>query len=279
MVARCAASTRPFNNLHAGRDASATITSDAYARILTARDRSDYVSGVKAPPASRRELDEVIVNIELTLASIVQGLALSFLAENAGSILANGQRTAWPYAGVALLIILLFWSRALIHTLTLIRWPLEFVHNFFYFACALVEVLAFMHLSDPFMWFALNALFASLVWALFVHDLRIIRMRGHDSAGPVGCRLYAMVRADQWLNIRVIMPLVVLFCVSAAVAIRSNPEFWIVRHWHLLFIGCYGLGLLVYLAFVVRSFTRMTPLISATRAEWRDDMEQLQEPL
>ena len=130
---------------------------------------------MKSPPASRAELDEVIVNIELTLASIVQGLALSFLAENASTVLSNGPATAWPYVGVAFLTILLFWSRALIHTLTLIRWPLEFVHNFFYFVCALVEVLAFKHLSDPFMWFVLNAVFAALVWGLFVHDLRIIR--------------------------------------------------------------------------------------------------------
>ena len=81
---------------------------------------------MKSPPASRVELDEVIVNVELTLASVVQGLALSFLAENASAILSHGPATAWPYAVAAFLIILLFWSRALIHTLTLIRWPLEF---------------------------------------------------------------------------------------------------------------------------------------------------------
>lgn len=81
---------------------------------------------MKSPPASRVELDEVIVNVELTLASVVQGLALSFLAENASAILSHGPPTAWPYAVAAFLIILLFWSRALIHTLTLIRWPLEF---------------------------------------------------------------------------------------------------------------------------------------------------------
>ena len=98
---------------------------------------------MKSLAASRSELDGVIVNIELTLASIVQGLALSVLADNTSAVLSNGLTAAWPYVGVAVLIILLFWSRALIHTLTLIRWPLEFVHNFFYFICALVEVLAF----------------------------------------------------------------------------------------------------------------------------------------
>jgi hypothetical protein len=229
---------------------------------------------VKSPPASRAELDEVIVNIELTLASIVQGVALSFLADNANAILSKGPAAAWPYAGVAFLTILLFWSRALIHTLTLIRWPLEFVHNFFYFVCALVEVLAFKHLGDPFMWFALNAVFAALVWGLFVHDLRIIRLRMRDSVGPSSSRLYAIVEADQWLNIRFIMPFIFVFALGSAFAIKMAPEFFLVRQGHLLLIACQAVGLLVYLGCVVRAFTRITPLISATRAEWRDDLEE-----
>jgi len=229
---------------------------------------------VKSPPASRSELDEVIVNIELTLASIVQGLALSVLAETASSVLSYGARATWPYVGVALLIILLFWSRALIHTLTLIRWPLEFVHNFFYFVCVLVEVLAFKHLSDPFRWFLLNALFAALVWGLFVHDLRIIRLRARDSVGASSFRLYAVVEADQWLNIRVIMPIFFLFTLASAILIKIYPTFFLDRRGHVLLIGVHGLALLIYLIYVVRSFTRITPLISATRAEWRDDVEE-----
>lgn len=229
---------------------------------------------MKSPPARRAELDEVIVNIELTLASIVQGLALSFLAEKANAVLSNGPATAWPYIGVAFLTILLFWSRALIHTLTLIRWPLEFVHNFFYFLCALVEVLAFQHLADPFMWFVLNAVFALIVWSLFVHDLRLIRLRATDSVGPSSSRLYRIVLADQWLNIRYIMPGLVVFAAGSAWAIKAAPEFFLSRNGHLLLIGFQGVTLLIYLATLIRAFTSITPLISASRAEWRDDVEE-----
>lgn len=230
---------------------------------------------MKSPPASRVELDEVIVNVELTLASIVQGLALSFLADNTGAVLSKGPATAWPYVGVAFLTILLFWSRALIHTLTLIRWPLEFVHNFFYFLCALVEVLAFKNLGDPFMWFALNAVFAAIVWALFMHDLRIIRLRVQDSVGANSSRLYRIVLADQWLNIRFLMPCLFIFTAGSACAIRMAPDFFLARNGHLLLIGFQGIMLLVYLAYLVRSFAGITPLISATRAEWRDDLEEV----
>jgi len=229
---------------------------------------------MKSLAASRSELDGVIVNIELTLASIVQGLALSVLADNTSAVLSKGLTTAWPYVGVAVLIILLFWSRALIHTLTLIRWPLEFVHNFFYFICALVEVLAFKNLGDPFKWFALNAVFAAFVWGLFVHDLRIIRQRTRDSVGPKSFRLYAIVEADQWLNIRFIAPGLFLFTAGCAIGIKIAPELFLQNQGHLLLIGCQAVGLLLYLAYVIREFTKITPLISAARAEWRDDVEE-----
>ena len=140
----------------------------------------------------------MVVEIELTLCSIIQGVALYFLVDNARLVLSGGQSVAWPYAATGLLVILLFWSRSLIHTLTLIRWPLEFVHNFLYIACALVESLAFTRLADPFMWFVMTALFAVIVWALFVYDLRILKLRGKDSAGSVGRR--SLPRALSYLG-------------------------------------------------------------------------------
>jgi len=216
----------------------------------------------------------VVVNIELTLASIVQGVALTFLAENASEVVSHGPVTAWPYVAVSFLIILLFWARACIHTLTLIRWPLEFVHNFFYFACALVEVLAFHHIRNPFMWFTLNAVFAVFVWALFIHDLRIIRQRTKDSTGDSSFRLYAIVLADQWANIRFVVPVALIVNLASAVAIKLFPDFFIEHHGHLALVALQGLGLLGNLIYIIRSFTRITPLISAAREEWRDDLEE-----
>src|SRR5213592_4010336 len=124
---------------------------------------------MNAPRDSRRELDAMVVEIELTLSSIVQGVALFFLIDNARAVLR--QAVFWPYIAVGLLVILIFWSRSVVHTLTLIRWPLEFGHNFFYIACALGESLLFTRLSNPRAWFAIGALYAAIVWLLFVYDL------------------------------------------------------------------------------------------------------------
>ncbi|HTF94375.1 MAG TPA: hypothetical protein VK632_15100 [Verrucomicrobiae bacterium] len=211
----------------------------------------------------------MVVEIELTLCSIIQGVALYFLVDNARQVLSAGQAEAWPYVATGLLIILLFWSRSLIHTLTLIRWPLEFVHNFFYIACALVEALAFTRLNDPFMWFALTALYAVVVWSLFVYDMRIVELRGQDSAGPVGSRLYGMVGADQKLNIKLVIPVIFFSNVVSAVVIRVWPEFFLAHRGHYILIAVQGIGLLIYLAYVIRAFIQFAPLIEATREEWR----------
>ena len=211
----------------------------------------------------------MVVEIELTLCSIIQGVALYFLVENARAVLSERQVSAWPYVATGLIIILLFWSRSLIHTLTLIRWPLEFVHNFFYVACTLVEALAFTHLSDPFTWFVLTAVYAVIVWSLFVYDMRMVALRKRDSAGPIGTRLYGLVGTDQLLNIRFLIPLIFLFNVASAVAIRLRPDFFIGRGGHYLLIAAQGIGLVGYLIYVIRTYIQLQPLITQTREEWR----------
>ena len=216
----------------------------------------------------------MVVEIELTLCSIIQGVALYFLVDNARQVLTMGQASAWPYVATGLVIILLFWSRSLIHTLTLIRWPLEFVHNFFYIACALVESVAFTRLNDPFMWFVLTALYAVIVWSLFVYDMRIVALRGRDSTGPVGSRLYAMVGADQLLNIRLLMPAIFISNVVSAIAIYFWPDFFIEHRGHYILIAVQGVGLVGYLAYVIRAYIHLAPLITQTREEWRAAAEK-----
>jgi hypothetical protein len=229
---------------------------------------------VTSSGGSRKELDSMVVEIELTLCSIIQGVALYFLVENARTVVSMGQASAWPYVATGLIIILLFWSRSLIHTLTLIRWPLEFVHNFFYIACTLVEALAFTHLNDPFTWFVITAVYAVVVWSLFVYDMRMVALRLRDSAGPVGSRLYRMVGADQLLNIRFLIPLIFVFNVASAIAIYRRPDFFLDRGGHYILIALQGAGLVGYLIYVIRTYISLQPLITKTREEWLGAIEK-----
>src|SRR5213079_282760 len=128
--------------------------------------------------AARSELDSMVVEIELTLVSIIQGVALTILIENAHTVIAERQLFFWLYVVAGLFVIFVFWSRSVLHIITVIRWPLEFGHNFLYIACALVEALWFSHLHQPRTWFAFGTLFGAVGWMLFAYDLRLIRARG-----------------------------------------------------------------------------------------------------
>jgi hypothetical protein len=219
---------------------------------------------------ARSELDSMIVGIELTLVSIIQGVALTVLIENAHPVIAEFQYFFWPYLIAGLLVIFVFWSRAVLHIITVIRWPLEFGHNFLYIACALVEAVLFSQLSKPGAWFGFGAAFVAIGWSLFVYDLRLIRARIRDSAGPMSNQLSAKVLRDQWLNIAVLLPALLVMNVLFAVAIRQWPEFLVARNGHIWLIAIQILGFVAYLFYVLRFYVDLAPLIAAAREEWRD---------
>ena len=210
----------------------------------------------------------MIVGIELTLVSIIQGVALYFLIESARGLMTVREIIFWPYIVSGLLVIFVFWSRSVLHIITVIRWPLEFGHNFLYIACALFEALLFTRLHSPRAWFAFGALFGAVGWLLFVYDLRLIRARAEDSAGPASNRLSAVVTRDQWLNITVLVPAVFLFNLASYLCIRQWPDLFLGRNLHLWLAVAQLAGFSAYLFYVMRFFKGIAPLILEARTEW-----------
>jgi hypothetical protein len=220
---------------------------------------------MKDAPRSR-DLDTLVVSIELTLISIIQGVALFFLIDSSRSILVEGRVECWPFVLTGLLVIFVFWSRSMIHTLTVIRWPLEFGHNCLYIACTFVESVMFTQAAHPFEWFTLGAVYAALVWALFLFDRRLIRSRG-AVAGPAEVELLSIVEREQMQNFRYGMPATALFSGLAAFGVVVAPESWPSGAVELV------LGLLqlvagvVYLSHVLRFYARISPLIERAQEE------------
>src|ERR1700730_7176937 len=210
----------------------------------------------------------MIVEIELTLVSIIQGVALTVLIESARDVVSKRDIIFWPYIVAGLLILLIFWSRAVLHIITVIRWPLEFGHNFLYIACALVEALLFAQLAKPMSWFTFGAAFIAIGWVLFLYDVRLIRARMHDSAGEASNRLFAMVMRDQWRNIALLLPGVFLLNAACAMSIKTHPEFFLVQRGHIWLVAAQLGGFTGYLIYVVRFFTKLAPLIVRARQEW-----------
>src|SRR6266581_118126 len=216
--------------------------------------------------AARSELDSMVVEIELTLVSIIQGVALTILIENAHAV---RQLFFWLYVVAGLFIIFIFWSRAVLHILTVIRWPLEFGHNFLYIACALVEAILFAQIGKPASWFGFGGAFIAIGWTLFVYDLRLIYARMRDSAGEESNRLSARVLRDQWLNIGLLLPAIFLLNLVSAILIRAWPDLFLARNAHLWLIAAQVVGFAGYLVYVVRFYVILAPLIAQARHEWR----------
>jgi len=220
---------------------------------------------VNPPSERRRELDSVVINIELTLVSIIQGVALFFLTDNARAILPKEHVSAFLYVAAGLCVIFIFWSRSVIHALTLIRWPLEFGHNFFYIACALGEAILFTRLDDPLAWFQLSAAFAGIVWLLFIYDMRLIRARVAESHDDSERALYGRARSDQLLNICVLVPALIVLNLVSAFAIWRRPDLFIARARHVWLIGAQLLSFIGYLFYTTRYFSAIAPLVLRNR--------------
>jgi hypothetical protein len=220
---------------------------------------------VNPPSESRRELDSTVVNIELTLVSIIQGVALFFLTDNARSVMSERHWSALLYVAAGLCVIFIFWSRSVIHTLTLIKWPLEFGHNFFYIACALGEAVLFSRLDRPLAWFQLSAAYAGVVWLLFIYDMRLIRARVAESSNDAERALYTCAKADQLLNIWVLVPLLFLLNLGCAFAIWSRPDLFIARAGHIWLVNIQLASFIGYLIYVARYFNALAPLFLRSR--------------
>ena len=105
---------------------------------------------------------------------------------------------------------------------------------------------------------------------LFAIDLRMIRDRIADSAGPIGCRLYAIVEREQLLNIRLVIPATVIFNLFAMMAAHYWALPFVAEGGHVI-VGMVQLGATIgYLFYVTHFFSGSLPLIVHTRQEWRD---------
>jgi hypothetical protein len=222
-----------------------------------------------ARSSAKTALDATVVNIELTLISIIQGLALGVLATASVTPLVELQWQAWPYIATGLLVVLIFWSRALLHTLSFIGWPLEFGHTFVYFGATLLEAVALTQVGDPQRWFALNALYALAVWGLYAHDLRVVRRHAEDFGTADERALLDDILHDQRLNIRFMMPAAVAFQGLAWWLVRAYPATFIDGGWHLLLIGLTLLFSVNYLVGGVRLLQRRQAWIVSRNAQER----------
>ena len=100
------------------------------------------------------------------------------------------------------------------------------------------------------------------------YDLRLIHARMRDSAGPISNQLSVRLLRDQRFNLAALLPAMFLLNLFCALAIRSWPEKFMAGNAHIFLIALQLIGFAGYLAYVVRFYVDLAPLIAQARTEW-----------
>lgn len=173
---------------------------------------------------SRKQLDQLVLDVELVLISVVQGVALSTLALVAGPRMTAPDPLSAIFLATGLLFILSFWSVAIIHALSFVLWPMDLGHYFFYFTLALLVCLTFAQMEHPVAWFQWSLWCFIMTSLLYVYDYRLIlaRRTAFEDAPPRRA-LYAQILRQQRLEMTLLMPAGLGFNFVAWLVVRADP--------------------------------------------------------
>jgi len=206
---------------------------------------------------ARRELDQIVLDVEFVLLSVIQGVALTTLGIEGVPVLRAHDPVSLVFLASGLLFLLAFWAGALIHAVSFVRWPIDLPHYFFYFAVGLLEIVTFAQMQHPRAWFAASVAFYVLGAALYAYDLSMIAARRAGFERDADARrLYAHIRDRQRLEMFAVMPAGFLFSLVA---------WWLLgRHsWALPLAALQLVFTAAFLASQVKSFSERVRLIDA----------------
>ena len=212
---------------------------------------------------TRQQLDGTVVDIEFLLIAVIQGLALTTLAVESEKVIGEGQWIYWPYMITGFVLILNFWSLAIVHSISFITWPFDLVHTLLYLLVAFIEVAAFAEITQPGMWFVFTFAFFLVSWFLYAWDLRMIRERQSDFLDSAAkTRLYEDIFRQQSNAVRFMLPPAILFHAAVVATLWLAPDVILGGDRHLIVVGAQLVSGLVFLAVIILGYRTRQRLIS-----------------
>jgi len=114
---------------------------------------ADGVSGDSAAAEPNPELESLATGVELTLASVLQGIALAILVPKIVELITSGAVAKLPYIPASLLLMFMVWVMFIGHAISFITWPFDPLHNLLYFLIVSSEAVLLFFLDQPAQWF------------------------------------------------------------------------------------------------------------------------------
>lgn len=213
---------------------------------------------------TRERLDGTVVDIEFLLIAVIQGLALTTLAVESETVIGETEWIYWPYVAAGFVLILNFWSLAIIHSLSFISWPFDIVHTVLYLLVAFVEVAAFAQVTHPTKWFVFMFVFFACSFVLYLWDAKMIRDHREEFQDTAArAKLYEHIYGHQATELRVMLPGALLFHGAIVLVLWLAPELILADGRHVYVVSVQFLIGVAYLIGTIRGFRVRQQLITA----------------
>ena len=170
------------------------------------------------------DLEGLATGVELTLASVLQGIAMAILIPGIAALITSGEVAKLPYIPASLLLVFIVWVAFVMHSFSFISWPFDLAHNLLYFLVVTSETVLLSFLDQPEPWFLALAGFALVMGVNHWYNLRLLLRHEPRYRTAAGRALYAHIAYEQRSSLGFMAGyiLVGLFC---SVILALQPEF------------------------------------------------------
>jgi hypothetical protein len=143
------------------------------------------------------ELESLATSVELTLASVLQGIALAILVPKIVELITSGAVAKLPYIPASLLLLFMVWVMFIGHALSFITWPFDPLHNLLYFLIVSSEAVLLFFLDKPVQWFLSLVGFALLVGFSCWYNQGLLRRNTSRYGSAAARKLFAHILDEQ----------------------------------------------------------------------------------
>jgi hypothetical protein len=169
------------------------------------------------------ELESLATSVELTLASVLQGIALAMLVPKIVELITSGAVAKLPYIPASLLLLFMVWVMFIGHAMSYITWPFDPLHNLLYFLIVSSEAVLLFFLDQPVQWFLSLIGFALLVGFSCWYNQGLLRRNTSRYVSTTARRLFAHILDEQRVGLQ-FMAGYFLIGLAGFAGLRLRPE-------------------------------------------------------
>jgi hypothetical protein len=182
---------------------------------------AEELADVAMPP--NPELESLATSVELTLASVLQGIALAMLVPKIAELITSGALAKLPYIPASLLLLFMVWVTFISHAISFITWPFDPLHNLLYFLIVSSEAVLLFFLDQPAQWFLSLLGFGLILGFSCWYNQRLLRRSAACYTSAAARALYTHIMGEQRSGLLFMAGYCVLGVIGFA-GLRLRPE-------------------------------------------------------